>query len=60
MKRHYTRTLTGFQCCACRQEFSTSREFARHCQRGGKCKHPTAIGYTIDLTVSPFHWRRAA
>ncbi|WP_329187815.1 hypothetical protein [Streptomyces sp. NBC_01428] len=60
MKRHYTRTLTGFQCCACREEFSTKQEFAKHCGRGGRCKHPIALGFTIDLNVSPHHWMKAA
>ncbi|MGW6356701.1 hypothetical protein ACWFR5_16285 [Streptomyces sp. NPDC055092] len=59
MKRHYTRTLTGFQCVSCRQEFDTREDYAKHCKRGGKCKHPLALGFTIDLSVSAFHWRSA-
>lgn len=60
MKRHYTHTPTGFKCVSCRQEFSTKREYAQHCKRGGKCKHPVSLRFTIDLGVSPYHWKRAA
>ncbi|ALO94122.1 hypothetical protein SHL15_2989 [Streptomyces hygroscopicus subsp. limoneus] len=58
MKRHYTRTLTGFKCAACRQEFGTRQEFAKHCGKHGTCKHPIALGLTIDLSVSPNHWNK--
>ncbi|WP_328755052.1 hypothetical protein OHA28_30780 [Streptomyces sp. NBC_00269] len=60
MKRHYTRTLTGFKCPLCRQEFDNREDYAKHCKRGGKCKHPVAMGLAINLTVSVVAWRRAA
>lgn len=56
MKRHYTRTLTGFQCVSCRQEFGSKGEYAQHCKRGGKCKHPITLGFHIDLSFGPYHW----
>lgn len=56
MKRHYTRTLTGFKCVSCRREFSARKEFAKHCGRNGECKHPMTLGYYIDLGTSPHHW----
>lgn len=58
MKRHYTRTITGFRCAACRCEFSTSKEFANHCGKGGTCKHPVSLGMYIDVEVSPYHWTK--
>jgi hypothetical protein len=60
MRRHYTRTMTGYKCVACRQEFSTRDLFSKHCARGGQCKHPTSMLLTIDLDVGPYHWIKAA
>lgn len=56
MRKYYTRTVTGFRCCSCREEFSTSKEFAKHAGRNGECKKPLTLGMYIDLDVSPRHW----
>ncbi|KUL21443.1 hypothetical protein ADL12_44670 [Streptomyces regalis] len=56
MKRHYTRTITGFKCCACRQEFSSSQEFAKHCAKGGECRKPVTLGFYIDVNIHPYYW----
>ena len=61
MKRHYTRTVTGYRCASCRQEFSTRREFGQHCgNRENKCRHPLSMGLSIDLAIGPYHWTKAA
>lgn len=58
-KRHYVRTLTGFKCAVCRQEFSAREEFAKHCGKNGTCKHPVALGYHIDVDVHTNYWTKS-
>lgn len=62
MKRHYTRTAAGYRCInpVCRQEFGDRGDLGRHYGPAGKCNHPTVLGLTINLDVSPHHWVRAA
>lgn len=60
MRRHYTRTLTGFKCVLCRKEFHTREDFGQHCgNRKNKCKHPQSLGITISVDISPHHWTKA-
>lgn len=55
-KRHYTKTETGYQCCACRARFSTVKELAKHCGKHGECKHPVTLGFYVDIDASPHRW----
>ena len=56
MKRHYTKAETGYQCCACRARFSTTKDLAKHVGKGGTCKHPDSLGFYVDIDVSPHQW----
>lgn len=59
MKRHYVQTETGYRCASCRNEFKDKRYLGRHSTRKG-CVPPTELGLTINLSVSPWHWVKAA
>lgn len=64
MRKHYTRTLTGYRCInpQCREEFDDRKTLGKHYGKGGVCIHPLRMGVRLmpNLDISPYHWSKAA
>ena len=56
MNQHYTRTLTGFRCNHCSQEFEDRGKFNKHYRPKKGCVPPIRMSLHLKPEVNHFHW----